>query len=133
MRLTWGHQFILTSLNKLGRVEQIAEFFATLQFSHPLFLAYFVGYIELIGGFCLCVGFASRLAALPLAIIMLTALNTAHHSSISHFRFLFEPLHLVAQTPYPFLITALLVFFFGPGKISIDGWLKRWSENQPKY
>jgi len=30
----------------------------------------------------------------------------------------------VAQAPFPFLLTALVIFAFGPGLLSIDGLLK---------
>ncbi len=130
MRITWGHQFVLTGWGKLHAIEQTAEFFASLHISHPLFHAYFVGWIETLCGFFLLVGFASRIISIPLIIAMLTALSTAHAPDISNFRFLFQPLSLVKQTPYPFLITCILVFCFGPGRISIDAWLKHWAKSK---
>jgi len=133
MRITWGHQFVLTGWGKLHAIEKTAEFFASLHISHPLFNAYFVSSIETVCGFCLLVGFASRIITIPLIIVMLAALSTAHAPSISNFRFLFQPESLVQQTPYPFLITCILVFCFGPGRVSIDAWLKRWSQEKAKY
>jgi len=133
MRITWGHQFMNAGWKKLMTIEKTAAFFATLHLSHPHFYAYAVGGFEFVGGICLFIGFASRLAAIPLIVIMLTALSTAHAPDISNFKFLFQPLSLVQQAPYPFLITALLAFIFGPGKISVDGWLKRWSEKRARY
>jgi putative oxidoreductase len=133
MRLTWGYQFLLTGLGKLHGIEKTAQFFASLHISHPYFNTYLVGWVEFLGGLCLILGFASRLAAIPLTIVLATALSIAHAQDISHFRFLFDPLTFVKQTPYPFLITCLMVFVFGPGRLSIDAWLKRWSEKRPKY
>lgn len=133
MRFTWGSLLINAGRQKLDSIFETAEFFASLNISFPYFNAHFVGWVELIGGLCLLFGFASRLAAIPVTLIMLTALSTAHAPNISNFRFLFEPLLLVKQTPYPFLITALLVLIFGPGRISIDAWLKRWAQKRPKY
>jgi len=133
MRITWGHRFVLNGLGKLQAIEKTADYFASLHISHSLFNAYLVGSIEFIGGLCILFGFASRLAAIPLVIIMLAALSTAHASEISHFKFLFDPATLGKQPPYPFLITCLMVFIFGPGRISIDAWLKRWSEKRRKY
>lgn len=133
MRLTWGHQFILTGMDKLYEIEKKAQLFTALNISHSYFNPYLVGWAEVLGGYCLLFGLASRLAAIPLSIIMLGALRAAHSPDISNFQFLFAPLSLVHQTPYPFLITCFMVFIFGPGRISIDGWLKRWSEKRPKY
>ncbi len=133
MRVVWGHQFFITGLGKLENIQKVVDFFTSLNIPFPLFNAYLVGTIEMVGGFLLFIGFASRLTAIPLIIIMLTALSTAHVPEISNFRFLLEPLSLVKQTPYPFLITCILVFVFGPGRVSIDAWLKRWVERQPRY
>ena len=109
MRLTWGHQFFLYGLSGT------------------------MGWIELVGGFCLFIGFASRLVAVPLIVLMLGALGMDHTVAISEWQFLWEPLSLVRALPYPFLLTAVLVFVFGPGRISVDGWLKRWFLRQPRY
>lgn len=128
MRMTWGHQFFLSGLNKFNAIEQVTQFFHALTLPLPAFNAYLVAMTEIVCGLMLFVGFGSRLAAIPLIIAMLVALSTAHSANISEFRFLLQPLSLVREAPYPFLITALLVFIFGPGKISIDAWIKRWAE-----
>lgn len=133
MRLTWGHQFFLAGRGKLEAIEKVILFFTSLHIPHPAFHAYLVSILEAVGGFLLLIGLGSRIAAIPLIIIMLTALSTAHAPNLSHFRFLFEPLSLVREEPYPFLITAVLVFVFGPGRISIDAWIKRWADRQPKF
>lgn len=133
MRLVWGHQFFIYGLDKLAHIQSAIDLFTSLHIPFPVFSAYLVGTMEMAGGFLLFIGFASRLAAIPLIIITLTALSTAHAPEISNFRFLLEPLSLVKQTPYPFLITSILVFVFGPGRVSIDAWLKRWVDQQPRY
>lgn len=128
MRLTWGYQFFVTGWGKLLSIEKVTAFFTTLSIPYPQFHAYLVGTCEMVGGLLLFIGLGSRLAAIPLMIIMFTALATAHLADISNFRFFLQPTTLVAQSPYPFLITSLLVFIFGPGRISIDAWLKRYFE-----
>ncbi|HSX38236.1 MAG TPA: DoxX family protein [Chlamydiales bacterium] len=133
MRLTWGYQLMHMGWAKLRSIDTAIAYFASLHFSHPVFDAYLAGAIEFLGGCCLFFGFASRIACIPIALLALAALSTAHAPHISNFRFLLQPLSLVRQTPYPFLLTSLIIFIFGPGRISIDGWLKRWSEKQPKY
>ncbi|OBP14994.1 hypothetical protein A5320_06215 [Rheinheimera sp. SA_1] len=44
----------------------------------PMLLATLVGYIELVGGFALLLGLATRLFALPLLLTMLVAILTVH-------------------------------------------------------
>ncbi len=133
MRLTWGHQFMWAGLNKLNHIEQTIQYFTSLNIIFPEFHAYLVGYSELIGGACMFVGFASRLVSIPLICMMVGALATAHAPMLADFKFISDPSTLVLEAPYPFLITALLIFIFGPGKISLDAWIKRWVEKQPTY
>ncbi len=133
MRLTWGHQFLLIGLSKLHHIDTTIQFFTSLHIPSPVFHAYFVAYLETIGGILLILGLASRLIAIPLAFTMLIALATAHAEKLSQLKFITDPSALVHEAPYPFLITSLLVLFFGPGRVSIDAWLKRWAHRQPKY
>jgi putative oxidoreductase len=133
MRITWGHQLFFIGLRKLKTIPEVTQFFSTLNIPFPELHAYLVGGLEALCGFLLFVGFASRMAAVPLIIILIAALSTAHSAELSNFRFLMEPMKLVHQAPYPFLITSLIVFVFGPGRISVDAWLKRWVNKQPRY
>jgi putative oxidoreductase len=134
MRLTWGHQFILAGEGKLANIPKVIQYFTSLGLSFPTFQAYLTGYIELIGGLFMLLGFCSRPTGLILTLLMMKALSSPAHVSIFYeFRFLFEPSLLVRQAPYPFLITSLLLFIFGPGRISVDAWIKRWADRQPKY
>lgn len=133
MRLVWGHQCFKSGLSKFSHIDVVTDFFSSLNLYQPGAMAYTVAFFELTCGFLLFIGFMSRLASIPLIFIMSSALALAHNAAFVEMRFLFEPQALVRQAPYPFLITALLIFIFGPGRVSIDAWLKRWVENRPKY
>lgn len=133
MRLMWGHQLFIHGIQKFSHTETVIQFFGNLNLYHPGAAAYIVAFFETVCGFCLFFGFMSRIAAFPIIFIMISALSLAHSEAILEWRFLLDPLKLVQQEPYPFLITALMVFIFGPGRVSVDAWLKRWSQKQPKY
>jgi putative oxidoreductase len=133
MRLTWGHQLFLIGLSKLKDIGAVVQFFTKLGIVAPTFHAYLVGIFETVGGIALILGFASRIFTIPIIVIMLTALSLAHAEALANFQFVFNPKILVVQEPYPFLFTALMVFIFGPGRISLDAWLKRWISHQPRY
>lgn len=133
MRLVWGHQCFMTGIAKFTHLDTVTQFFVGLNIPHPLFTSYVVASFELVAGLCLFLGFMSRLAAIPIIVIMVSALSLAHSEAFIELRFLFEPALLVRQAPYPYLLTALLVFIFGPGRVSIDAWIKRWLSKQPKY
>ncbi len=125
IRLTWGPQFFIMGAQKLSNLGQSVELFTSLGYSHPLFHTYFTGYIEMIGGILLTAGLASRLACIPLTLTTLGILSKAHASTISEWTFITHPSLVSHQPPYPFLITALLILIFGPGKLSLDAWLRR--------
>lgn len=133
VRIIWGHQFTHTGYGKLTNLEKVAEFFGTLGLHYPEFYAILVGVVELIGGLCMLFGFATRLAAIPLIVTMSAAIGLAHSHVFSDFHFIMDPSILVREAPFPFLMASLIVFVFGPGRISIDGWIKRASKNWKKY
>jgi putative oxidoreductase len=123
MRLYWGGSFALSGWGKLHHIEGVSGYFASLGIPFPTLNAYFVGGMEFIGGLCLLLGFASRLAAIPLIVIMIVALLTEHYEAlINAFS---DPQTFIRQYPFNYLLTALIVLAFGPGKISVDAVLKR--------
>jgi uncharacterized membrane protein YphA (DoxX/SURF4 family) len=50
--------------------------FTTIGFSHPAFWAYFTGTFEIVCGTLIILGFLTRIASVPLIIIMITAFIT---------------------------------------------------------
>src|SRR3974377_1211927 len=50
--------------------------FARIGFSHPTFTAHFVGAFQIVCGLCLLLGLWTRIAAIPLLIVISTALAT---------------------------------------------------------
>lgn len=133
LRITWGHQFFLIGLKKFHNLEATAQFFSSFSIPLPHFSAFLVGTIEFLGGACLVLGFASRFFAIFLSIVMFTAYSTAHVHIFKDFAFVFNPSLIVNEHPFPFLMTSLIVLIFGPGKISLDGWIKRWIEKRYHY
>jgi putative oxidoreductase len=123
-RLYWGWLFFQSGLQKLHGIADFAQFLEKLNFSLPYVQAYLAGLIELIGGACLMMGFASRLVAIPLAIVMLVAYINVH---VEGFWALFNnPALFVAEAPFNFLLTTLIVLAFGPGRFSVDYFLEKW-------
>lgn len=122
IRLFWGYQFALTGLGKFLHFDKTTEFFQSLGIPFPAFNVALAGSAELIGGVLLFLGLYSRLAALPLIITMCMAYVTASHDALMTLFTKFDPDPFFSQTPFLFLSAALLVFCFGPGKISLDHW-----------
>lgn len=124
MRLYWGGSLAISGWGKLHHLCGVADYFASLNIPFPLMNAYLVGMIECLGGLCLFLGFASRLAAIPILCVMIGALVTIEHRA-ALFNVLHDPQNLIVQTPFNYLLTACIVFAFGPGKISIDFLLEK--------
>lgn len=123
VRLYWGYQFVLTGLGKFFGLGKVAGYFATLQIPFPDFNAYLVASVELICGFLLMVGLFSRLAAIPLLITMAVAYLTASRKALLVLLSDLNPQLFFSEAPFLFGLAALLIFIFGPGKISLDHFL----------
>ena len=118
MRLFWGWGFVMAGLGKFGDMALVAHFFSEVEIPFPLFSAYLVAIVEVVGGACLITGFVARKAAIPLAIIMVVALLTAHHSET--FALFENPQRFISQLPFNYLLTCLIVISFGAGRFSVD-------------
>lgn len=122
LRLYWGYSFMTSGWGKLHNISEVATYFESLHIPFPVANAYLVGYVELIGGFCLLVGFAARLMAIPLIINMIVALITAHREAVANIFNDFQ--NVINQTPFSYLLVSLIILAFGPGLISVDALLK---------
>jgi putative oxidoreductase len=118
VRLYWGWQFFQTGHGKLMHISKVIGYFTSLGIPLPAFNAYFVSWLECVGGILLILGLGSRIIALPLTIDMLVAYITADREAL--FSIFSDPGKFYASDPYTFLFASLLVLVFGPGKISID-------------
>jgi putative oxidoreductase len=120
MRLYWGWQFHVTGTGKQAHLHRTAEFFRGLRIPFPTVNACIAGATECVGGLLLLLGLASRLVSVPLMFVMIVAYLTADFDKVRHI--FTEPDKFVTADPFLFLLTAVVVFAFGPGIFSID-WL----------
>lgn len=121
VRLIWGWQFFISGFGKWGKIDSVREFFQTLHIPFPTMNAYLVASVETFGGILLILGLFSRLASIPLSITMIVALLTAHTDVVSLFT---DIKAAFAYSPFTFLMAALIVFVFGPGRYSLDALFK---------
>ena len=85
--------------------------------------AYLVASLECFGSLLLIIGLASRLVSVPIVISMVVAYLTADFEAVgSVFN---DPDKFVKADPFPFLLTALIVLIYRPGRFSADAWIKR--------
>jgi putative oxidoreductase len=124
LRLYWGGRFFLAGYGKLGNIQGVAEFFASLGIPAPLLNAWAASLTECGGGLLLLLGVGSRLVSIPLIGTMIVALATAHRHETSAI-FSTDPSTFLSALPVTYLMATLVVLFFGPGLYSVDALLAR--------
>lgn len=124
LRVCIGLAFMQTGYEKFMNMATTTQFFESLGIPLAFYMANLVAGVELVGGIMLLIGFAARLAAIPLAVTMIVAYLTAHRVAIVNF--LDDPGLFTEQMPFLYLLTSLFVLAFGPGFFSVDGLLKRY-------
>ena len=122
LRLYFFWQLFLTGKGKLENIGKVTEFFASLGIPLPTLDAYFIGSLECFGSLLLIIGLATRPLSLLIVISMSVAYLTADFEAVSNF--FSDPDKFVKADPFPFLLTALIVLVFGPGRFSVDALLK---------
>jgi putative oxidoreductase len=122
LRVYFFWQLFLTGKGKLSNIGKVSEFFTSLGIPLPTLNAYFIGSLECFGSLLLIIGLATRPLSLLIVISMSVAYLTADFEAVSNF--FSDPDKFVKADPFPFLLTALIVLVFGPGRFSVDALLK---------
>ena len=117
----WGWSFFLTGKGKLMNLERTTAFFTELNLPLPKINAIMAGSTECVGGLLLLVGLGSRLVSVPLIFTMLVAYGTAHREELG--KIFSEPEKFTEAAPFLFLLASVIVFSFGPGRLSLDALL----------
>lgn len=129
LRLMFGYQLYITGKGKLENIDRFVGYLTHLGIPMPAFNAHFVATIECVGGLLLMLGLAARLMCIPLTINFVVAYLTADHDAVVNF---FKDQDAFTNAaPFLFLLTALIVLAFGPGKLSIDAFI-RWLVTRKK-
>ena len=118
IRLYWGWQFAQTGWGKLTNLERTTGFFESLHIPMPKLNAIMAGGTECLGGMLLALGLFARPASVPLIFTMLVAYATADREALQAITS--DTDKFVTAAPFLFLLAALIVLAFGPGKLSLD-------------
>jgi putative oxidoreductase len=118
IRFILGYVFLVAGLQKFIFPDDMGPGrFVEMGFPAPEFTAYFVGFFEVLGGFLILIGLTSRLAAIPLAIIMLVAIATTKIPQLSDGFWTFAH---AARLDISMLLTSIFVIYNGSGRHSLD-------------
>jgi putative oxidoreductase len=123
IRLYWGWSFAQTGWGKLMNLERTTKFFASLDLPAPKLNAIAAGSTELIGGVLLALGLFTRFASPALMVVMIVAYITADREAL--IAIFSDGDKFTSAAPFLFLFAALIVFAFGPGKLSLDALVRK--------
>jgi uncharacterized membrane protein YphA (DoxX/SURF4 family) len=97
--------------------------FAKIGFPHPYFTAHFVGAFEMVCGFLVLIGLVTRIAAIPLLIVICTAIATTKVPELSRPKQGFWFMVSDARTDFSMLMSLLFLLVAGAGSWSVDSHL----------
>jgi putative oxidoreductase len=128
IRLYFFWQLFQTGLGKMSNIAKVAEYFGSLGIPLPALNARITCGVETFGSLLLIFGLATRPVALVVAFVMTVAYVTGDRAAV--LQIFSDPDQFVKAAPFPFFVTALILFFAGPGWISVDKLLSRFFGNK---
>jgi putative oxidoreductase len=123
-RLVVGWVFMWSGWEKLHALPQITQNFIDWGIPFPSVLAPFVSGVEFFGGLLLLLGLFTRIAAVPLVVVMIVAVVSAKLNQVDSLETLLGFEELAYMALFGWLAVA------GPGPISLDWLLQRWRAQQ---
>ncbi len=99
--------------------------FAKIGFAYPGFTAHFVGTFEMVCGFLVLLGALTRIAAIPLLIVIGTAIATTKIPELSRPHQGFWFMVNDARTDFSMLMSLLFLLIAGAGSWSVDAIVSR--------
>ncbi len=126
VRVYWGWQFTLTGWSKLLHLGRTESYFESLGLPLPIASAIAAGLAECVGGLLLFAGLQARITSAVLVVVMAVAYLTAERMALAGLIGIWGgPEDFVRSGPFLYLLTALLVLAFGPGKLSLDALVRK--------
>ena len=116
-RITVGWLFMMTGWGKLTHLPDIVKYFGELGIPMPQFQAPFAASAEFVCGTLILAGLFTRLASVPLIIVMIVAIITARRSDYEGIASLF------GFVEYLYIVLFLWLGVVGAGPLSLDRWL----------
>lgn len=118
VRLFAGGAFLQAGLGKWRNLEGTTTFFESLGLPAPGLHAVLISTLEVVGGFALVLGLATRVFALLLSGTMVVALATADRAALGHA--LAGSASPTDVAPLVLLVVLLSLFASGAGRFGLD-------------
>ena len=123
IRLYWGWQFFLTGKGKFTNLERTTDYFASLHLPLPKLNAMLAASTEVVFGLLFLAGLGGRVVPVPLIGLLVVAYVTSEQAALH--AFFSDPDKFLTADPFLFLFAVVIVFVFGPGKLSLDALLAK--------
>ena len=120
IRLAAGLIFFTQGILKFIDPNMGVSRFTRIGFAHPYFTAHFVATFEILCGLLVIIGFYSRISAVPLLIIILTAIASTKIPELSRPNQGFWYMVSDARTDFAMLCSLLFLILTGGGAWSLD-------------
>jgi len=120
VRLAVGLIFFTQGILKFTDPKMGTERFARIGFSHPGFTAHFVGTFEILCGLLVLIGLWTRAAAIPLLVVITTAIATTKIPELSRPAQGFWFMVSDARTDFAMFCSLIYLILAGPGNWSLD-------------
>jgi putative oxidoreductase len=124
-RLAVGWVFLWSGWGKLNALPFVTQNFREWGIPLPEIMTPFVSGVEFLGGLLLLLGLFTRIAAVPLVIVMIVAIISAKWGDVDSLATLLGFEEVLYMALFGWLAVA------GPGPISLDRVLQNWREQQP--
>jgi len=121
VRIAVGLIFATQGLLKYTDPIMGVDRFTRIGFPLPAFTAHFVGAFEMVCGLLVLVGLWTRFAAVPLLVVICTAIATTKIPELFRAAQGFWFMVSDARTDFAMLCSLMLLIGAGPGSISVDG------------
>jgi len=120
IRLAVGLIFLTQGVLKYRDPNMGSLRFARIGFHYPAFTAHFVGAFEVLCGFLVLVGLFTRLASIPLLIVICTAIATTKLPELHRAGQGFWYMVSDARTDFAMLTSLLFLLIAGGGSTALD-------------
>jgi len=120
VRLAVGLIFLTQGILKYIDPNMGVNRFTKIGFPHPSFTAHFVGTFEIVCGALMLLGLVTRIAAIPLLIIICTAIASTKIPELTRPHQGFWYMVSDARTDFAMLMSLLFLIRAGAGRWSID-------------
>lgn len=123
-RLILSYGFYGPAMMKLNNIDGIIEWFSGMGMPFPALNAYLAAGTETAGFVLLFLGLGTRIISIPLIIVMIVAIFTVHIGNG------FEASNNGFEIPLYYLLMLFSLIISGPGRLSLDAWIKNYFQKR---